>query len=92
MAEKSMKNGSKIRWMGATYISLYQKMGDAYIKPISAYITGWGNAYIKPIYAYMKKWRKPISSLYRLILLGADSIRTRYRFRVSTHRGVKSRS
>ena len=49
MAEKSMKNGSKIRWMGATYISLYQKMGDAYIKPISAYITGWWDAYIKPI-------------------------------------------
>ena len=58
MAEKSMKNGSKIRRMETTYI-----------KPISAYITGWGNAYIKPIYAYMKKWRKPISSLYRLISL-----------------------
>ena len=55
------------------YISLYRKMGDAYIKPISAYITGWGNAYIKPIYAYIKKWRKPISSLYRLISLEGRS-------------------
>ena len=31
MAEKSMKNGSKTRWMETTYI-----------KPISAYITGRG--------------------------------------------------
>ena len=73
MAEKSMKNGSKIDGWGQPISSLYQKMGDAYIKPISAYIKGWWNAYIKPISAYIEKWRKPISSLYRLISLGDRS-------------------
>jgi len=40
------------------YISLYRKWRDAYIKPISAYITGWGTPISSLYQAYISLYRK----------------------------------